>query len=370
MVTAGGSRIEPSKSFLSTSRAKGIRVRIYPSPLRAIISKLLGACVLVLLVVTDVPMFRAQSREGQPGQIPQTGSSLEFVHHFVEANGVRLHYVVVGHGEPVLLLPGWPESWYAWRSVMAILAASGRQVYALDPRGYGDSEKPASGYDLATSAEDIHAFIVATGLTRPGGIDIVGHDLGTWIAYAHADAHPEDVHRLVVSEAALPALDSTSNIPDDSTNIKTWHFAFNRLDDLPEILVQGHERAYLTWLFSNKSFRTWQIDPVSLDEYLRVFLIPGTARADFAYYREAFSRTGLDQMKLRTGHKLAMPVLAIGGEGGVGLGMLHTMQRVGENVRGRELLGCGHYLPDECPNEFTTAILDFWREENSASDSR
>ncbi len=296
--------------------------------------------------------------------------SQEFVHHSVVANGVRLHYVTLGQGEPVLLLPGWPESWYAWRAVMPELAKSGRQVYALDPRGYGDSAKPAAGYDLATSAEDIHAFIAAVGLARPGGIDIVGHDLGTWIAYAHADAHPEDVRRLVVSEATIPEATPMAGIPDDALNVKTWHFAFNRLEDLPELLVQGHERAYLTWLFENKAIHTWQIDPTALDEYVRVFGIPGTARADFAYYREALSSSGLAAMKGRLSRKLAMPVLALGGEGGVGLGMLHSMQIAAQNATGGTLDGCGHYLPEECPVDFTKAVLAFWQSTASAPKSR
>ena len=178
---------------------------------------------------------------------------------------------------------------------------------------------------------------------------------------SHADAHPEDVRRLVVSEATIPGALPTSGFPDDATNIKTWHFAFNRLNDLSELLVQGHERAYLSWLFSNKVVKIWQIDPASLDEYVRVFTIPGTARADFAYYHEVFSTEGLAQMKARLGRKLRMPVLALGGEGGVGLGMLHSMQTAGPDVRGGEFKGCGHYLPEECPVEFTGAVLDFWK---------
>ncbi len=204
-----------------------------------------------------------------------------FEHHSVLANGVRLHYVSAGEGEPVLLIPGWPQSWYAWRFVMKDLAAAGRRVVAVDPRGFGDSEKPARGYDLLTAADDIHAFIQAAGLARPGGIDVVSHDVGTWIAYSHASAYPHDVRRLVLSEASIPGTTPPSGPPGDAANVKTWHFGFNRLDDLPEILVQGHERAYLTWLFANKSMRGWQFDSSAIDEYVRVFSAPGAARAGF-----------------------------------------------------------------------------------------
>lgn len=288
-------------------------------------------------------------------------ASLGFQDHAVTANGIRLHYVTVGEGEPVLLLPGWPQSWYAWRWVMKTLAGSGRKVYALDPRGFGDSDKPATGYDLETAANDVHAFIQALGLSAPGGVDILSHDVGTWIAYAHASAYPKDVHRLVLSEALIPGTAPPPATPTDGQNVKSWHFGFNRLNDLPEMLVAGHERAYLTWLFSNKSVRSWMIDPVALDEYVRVFSAPGAARAGFEYYRQAFSETGQAQLGERVRHKLGMPVLTIGGQGSLGASMLKNVQPLAVRAEGVVLDGCGHYLPEECHLEFAKAVSDFWR---------
>ncbi|HEY0687294.1 MAG TPA: alpha/beta hydrolase [Steroidobacter sp.] len=289
-------------------------------------------------------------------------ASFGFADHSVIANGVRLHYVTVGKGEPVLLLPGWPQSWYAWRFVMKDLAASGREVYALDPRGFGDSEKPAGGYDLATASDDVHAFIQAAGLARASGIDIVSHDVGSWIAYAHASAHPEDVRSLVLSEALIPWTAPAAATPSDAQNTRSWHFGFNRLNDLPEILVQGHERAYLAWLFANKSVRGWTIDPAALDEYVRVFSLPGAARAGFDYYREAFNASGMSQMKARLGRKLPMPILTLGADGSLGPNMRLNLQPLAENVRGEVIANCGHYLLEECPSEFTRAVADFWRQ--------
>jgi pimeloyl-ACP methyl ester carboxylesterase len=284
-------------------------------------------------------------------------------HRTVSANGIRLHYVIAGQGEPVLLLPGWPQTWFAYRHMIPLVVAAGRQVYVLDPRGLGDSEKPATGYDLDTAAEDVHAFIQAAGLARPGGIDIVGHDVGTFIAYALAWAHPADVRRLVLSEAAFPAVTAITGIPSDAANVKTWHFAFNRLRDLPEILVSGRERAYLTWLFTNKSVRASAFDQKAIDEYVRAFSAPGAARAGFDYYRALFSEAGLARMKARATQKLTMPVLAVGGEGGMGEAMLNAMQSVCNNVTGGEIKNCGHYLADECPSEFAQLIIDFWRKQ-------
>lgn len=277
-------------------------------------------------------------------------------------NGVRLHYAVVGQGEPVLLLHGWPESWIAWRHVMPLLAKSGRRVWAIDLRGFGDSDKPASGYELDNIARDLHEFIRAQRLADGGrGVDVVAHDIGSWAGHALAADYPADIRRLVLSEALLPALaPAATGVPDEAANLRTWHFAFNRLDDLPEILVRGREREYLTFLFETKSVRRWRIDGPTLDEYVRQFAAPGAARAGFDYYRVNYSATGLAQARVRGDKPLPMPVLAVGASGGVSGALLKTLQTVAADVQGVVLDDCGHFLPDECPDEFVHAITAFW----------
>ena len=185
-----------------------------------------------------------------------TASSTDFRHGTVAANGVRLHYVERGDGPPVLLLPGWPQSWYAWRHVMVRLAAAGRRVIAVDPRGMGDSERPATGYDLATVAADIHAFAAGLGLLDNGPIDVAGHDVGAWIGYAYAADWPGDVRRLAMMDALVPGFSSPrTDLSPEEANLRAWHFGFNRLDDLPETLIAGRERAFLTWLFRAKAVK-------------------------------------------------------------------------------------------------------------------
>lgn len=289
----------------------------------------------------------------------------DVAHHMVRVDGVRFHYVTAGSGEPVVLLPGWPESWIAWRRVVPLLVAAGRAVTVLDPRGFGDSDKPAGGYDLDTAAGDLHGFLAATGIARSGGVDIVAHDVGTWIALAHAAAFPGEVRRLVVTESAIPGVSpyGPPGVPSEAINLKSWQFPFNRLIDLPEILVQGHERDYLSWIFATKSTRAYAIEPAALDEYVRVFAAPGGARAGFDWYRAAFSPEGLAQAKLRATRRLPMPVLALGGKDGVGDGLRATVATLGDHVTGGGIgEGCGHFLPEECPEELTAAILAFWRE--------
>src|SRR5579862_1912846 len=297
-----------------------------------------------------------------------TTSAASIEHHIAKIGDVRFHYVTAGTGEPVLLLPGWPESWIAWRKVLPLLVSAGRRVIILDPRGFGESDKPAGGYDLDTAARDLHDFLAATGLTPAGGLDVIAHDVGTWIAHAHAVSYPAEVKRLVLTESNIPGVTSFASpgIPSEAINLKSWQFAFNRLNDLPEILVQGHEREYLAWIFATKSFRSYAIEAAALDEYARQYSVPGAMRAGFAWYRANFDAAGLEQAKARAAKRLTMPVLALGGSEGVGDALRATVATIGDRVQGGAIMGadgagCGHFLPEECPNELTDAVLKFWQ---------
>jgi pimeloyl-ACP methyl ester carboxylesterase len=298
----------------------------------------------------------------------QTATKTEPIeHHIAKIDGTRYHYVTAGTGDPVLLLPGWPESWIAWRKVLPLLVSAGRRVVILDPRGFGESDKPADGYDLDTAARDLHRFLEATNQTPPGGIDVIAHDVGTWIAHAHAVTYPADVRRLVMTEVLIPSLipAPAGAIPTEAVNLKSWQFAFNRLNDLPEILVEGHERAYLTWIFATKSTRSYAIDPAAIDEYTRQYSAPGAMRAGFGWYRANFNAAGLAQAQARAAKRLTMPVLALGGSDGVGDALRATIAPLGDRVQGGAITGategCGHFLPEECPDELTEAVLKFWQ---------
>ena len=285
----------------------------------------------------------------------------QFHHAAVVIKGVRLHFVEGGSGPPILLLPGWPQSWYAWRHVMPLLAKAGRRVIALDPRGMGDSDRPASGYDMRTVAAELHDFVEALNLTSNGPVDIVGHDLGTWIAHAYAADWPGDVKRLAVFDAALPGITPPppAGIPSAEANVRTWHLAFNRLDDLPEILLRGRERELLTWLFRAKAIRSWTITPTDLDEYVRVNAAPGATRATLSYQRHYLGPEGIAHSRARAERKLTMPVLAVGAESGGGATVLDTMRLIAADVRGSVLAGCGHYVAEEAPRAVAEQIIRF-----------
>lgn len=305
-----------------------------------------------------------QSSETRPADVVPFDAAAfwrRFRHGDQTVGGVRLHYVEGGEGEPMLLLPGWPQSWYAWRHVMPRLVDAGRRVIALDPRGVGDSDRPSAGYDLVTVAREVHGFVQALGLTDGGPVDVVGHDLGTWIGHAFAADWPADVRRLAVLDAALPGISQLgAGVPSDQANVKSWHLAFNRLDDLPELLIRGREREWLTWLFANKALRPWVITAADLEEYVRVNAAPGALRAAFSYYRAMLSEEGLAQTRARAARRLAAPVLALGAEGGVGAVLVETMRAAASNVEGMVLKSCGHYMPEERPEAVARALLEFF----------
>jgi alpha-beta hydrolase superfamily lysophospholipase len=138
--------------------------------------------------------YTAAAQQEQPTGISFKMDNVTFSHNTASVNGIQMHYVIGGHGDPVVLLHGWPETWYAWHKVMPALAKN-YTVIAPDLRGLGDSSKPPTGYDGKTVAEDIHQLVTQLGFKR---IFIVGHDVGSQPAYSYAAAHPTEVRKLVI----------------------------------------------------------------------------------------------------------------------------------------------------------------------------
>ncbi|MBK0032354.1 alpha/beta hydrolase [Erwinia sp. S43] len=285
-----------------------------------------------------------------------------FRHGHIRVGEIKMHYVEGGEGEPILLIPGWPQSWYTWRYVMDDLVKAGRRVIALDPRGMGDSDAPLDGYDLTTTAADIHGFVTAMKLTERGPIDVAGHDVGAWIGYAYAADWPQDIRKIALLDALIPGLSvPRSDLPSEEIALRNWHFAFNRLHDLPEILISGREEAFLTWFFRAKSQNTSAIAAEDIAFYARQMAVPGILRAAGCYYRAAYGAEGLAANRQRAETQLAMPVRVFGAERSVGATMLEALKPLGNDVTGVVVEGAGHYLPEETGPRIARELEAFFR---------
>ena len=271
--------------------------------------------------------------------------------------GLRLHYVTAGSGQRnVVLLHGFPETWWQWHHILPPLADAGFRVVAPDYRGAGDSWRPAGGYDKFTMASDIHRLLRGhLHIAEP--VALIGHDIGLMIAYAYAQAYRNDVSHLVVMDAPLPGTAVFDRLRSDP---RVWHFAFHNARDVAEMLVAGRERSYLQAFFNARIFDPSAISERDLDIYALAYAASGAMRAGFELYR-AFDRDSEDNRNaLKRNGKLTVPVLAVGGTTSTsGPVVEEMMHEVAETVTGLRVPRSAHWIAEENPLAFTEALLKF-----------
>ena len=269
---------------------------------------------------------------------------------------IRIHYRRAGQGPPMVLLHGYPQTGHMWRKVMPALAER-FTVVAPDLRGYGDSDRPAAGYDKRTMAQDVVDVIQALGL---GPVVLVGHDRGARVAHRLALDHGASLTRLVLLDIA-PTYDVFATTNQASARVR-WHWFFHQVPDLPEALTAGREDIYLRFMY-----RAWAYDPAAIEEeavqeYLRCFRQAGAMRAAFDDYRAGatidLEHDGADRDK-----KIAVPALVLWGESArtaQAADMLGVWRaRCASTVEGRAVTDCGHFIPEEQPAAVIDAILKF-----------
>jgi pimeloyl-ACP methyl ester carboxylesterase len=290
------------------------------------------------------------SVSGAP-RLPE-GFTGTFASRYIDTGGLRQHVVTGGDGPPLLLVHGWPQTWYAWRLVMPALARD-FSVVAPDQRGCGLSGKPQDGYDTGTLAGDLMALMDALG---HGRFAVAGHDTGMWIGYALAADHPDRVDRLAVAETPLPGVSPSPPLfAPARLNNALWHFAFNRLGEVNDQLVAGREEIYFGWQFATKAARKLPGDAVR--HYIDTLTDPGALHASFAIYR-ALDAT-IAQNQQRKERPLTLPVLAIGGQYSLGEQVAGTMKLAAGDVQTLVVPGCAHWVPEEAPGEMLAALTAF-----------
>jgi haloacetate dehalogenase len=269
--------------------------------------------------------------------------------------GNRIHYRRLGQGPGMVLLHGYPQTGHMWRKVMPALATR-FTVVAPDLRGYGDSDKPPSGYDKRTMAADIADVIRALGLAP---VVLVGHDRGARVAHRFALDHPALLTHLVLLDIA-PTYDVFERTDAQSARAR-WHWFFHQVRDLPEALTAGREDVYLRHCYAAWALNPAAIEEEAVAEYVRCFRLPGAMRAGFEDYR-AGATTDIEQDGADRDKKIKAPTLVLWGLGGRATqapDMLAVWRPRCERVEGYGVPDCGHFIPEEKPIAVIDAIMKF-----------
>ncbi|MEV0072894.1 MULTISPECIES: alpha/beta fold hydrolase [unclassified Amycolatopsis] len=274
-------------------------------------------------------------------------------HHHADLGDVRLHYVTAGHGEPVVLLHGWPQTWFCWRHVLPLLAGD-FTIVAPDLRGLGDSSRRAGGYDTRTVASDIDRLMREE--LRAERFHVMGHDWGGLVAYALAAHFPGPVRTLTIVDVAIPGDGS----PGINQGGRRWHHEFHRTPGLPEALIAGREELYLGWFYDHYGHRADVITAEDRVEYLRTYTRPETLSAGFEYYR-AIDQDARDNAARAAEQRVDVPVLAVGGASGWGRGaeVEASVSRLADDVTGAVVAEAGHWVPEEQPGELVRLFREF-----------
>lgn len=270
---------------------------------------------------------------------------------YATVNGVRLHYVIAGSGDPVLLLHGWPETWYAWRKVIPVLATR-FTVVAPDMRGYGDSERPVDGYDKVTVATDLHELMRSLGFAR---IHLVAQDMGGPVGFAYAASFPADVRDFAFIESAVPGFGLEASM--DVAHGGSWHMGFNMAEGISELLVAGRERAFVEYFYRRGTLHRDALTQADIDEYARSYEAGGLV-ASFKYYRTLLDDAKVNREKLAV-QALTLPVLSLAAEKGFGDLSHASIAQVADQVERQTIAEAKHFLVQDQPQAATEAILSF-----------
>jgi pimeloyl-ACP methyl ester carboxylesterase len=279
----------------------------------------------------------------------------QVTHHHVEVNGTHLHYVDSRtSGSPVLLVHGFPETWWAFHELIPLLA-TGHRVFAVDLRGFGDSDNEPGEYGSTVSAEDLHQLIAHLDV---GPVHVTGQDISGGTVFRLAATHPQDVLSFTAIETGLAGFGAEGLA--DVTSGGAWYIGVLVTPGIPEMLLTGREREFFgQHLFPAMTAVQGAITPTDIEEFVRTYSRPGGFRGAIGLYRSMLHE-GADIAALASAHPLSVPALAVGAGGGDFTAKTVAQVTAGE-VRSVLLDGVGHYAAMEAPKELAAAVLDFYR---------
>lgn len=285
-------------------------------------------------------------------------------HQFVQTNGIRLHCVCQGEGELVILLHGFPEFWYSWRHQIPVLAKHFK-VVAPDLRGYNDSDKPDSGYDIDTLMADVRGLITALGYAKA---HIVAHDWGGVIAWHLAQRFPQVVNRLAVLNCPHPQRLFQELVTNLDQLRRSWYFLGFQVPWLPEWLIHRNLDEFVRRVFQEQAIRKGAFSSRDIEIYQAALAKPGVLTAAINYYRAAFSLAQLPKLFSQVATPITAPTLLLWGEDDFALSKTLT-EDTERFVHAPFLLKfisqCGHWIQQEAPQTVNRELLTFLRAEEA-----
>jgi len=272
-----------------------------------------------------------------------------FKHQTATVNGINIHYVTGGSGEPLLLVHGFGQNWYMWNRLLPELGKH-FTVIAPDLPGVGESSKPSSGYDKKTLAATLHGLIEQLHLPV---INLAGHDIGLMVAYAYAVQYPGEVKKLALMDALLPGVEPVWS----QVKASAWWFGFFAFPASGE-LVAGREQLFLTNFWPQVGHVPNPFTKEEVAEFVRAYAVKDGTKGSFGWFA-AFEQDAKDnQAFMKT--KLKMPLLAMGGEYFGAAFLEQHCKLVAENVTGSNIKGAGHWLVQENTQQVQHDLLDFF----------
>ncbi|WP_057936149.1 alpha/beta fold hydrolase [Algoriphagus resistens] len=270
---------------------------------------------------------------------------------FQKVNDINLHYVLGGSGEPLLLLPGWPQTWWSFRHIMTALAEK-YTVIVVDLRGMGDSDKPVEGYSKRNMAGDINELTLALGYDR---VHVAGHDIGANVAYSFAVNHPEKTNKLILLDTPPPE-ENMYRLPmlPVGAPVYPWWVAFNQVDDLPVQLLEGRFGLLLDHLLDKLLINKEAINDFDRSVYLQHYNKKENIRASNAWYQTFVQ----DISEQKTYPKIKAPTKGMASSAGFGI-LDDFLSRNVLEYEMMEIEGAGHFLHEEKPEQIVKAISEF-----------
>ncbi|MEL7086181.1 MAG: alpha/beta hydrolase [Cyanobacteria bacterium P01_A01_bin.3] len=279
-------------------------------------------------------------------------------HAFANTNGIRMHYVTQGEGDLVVLLHGFPEFWYSWRHQIPALARRFR-VVVPDLRGYNDSDKPESGYDIDTLTDDVRGLVTALGERTA---IVVAHDWGGAIAWHWAQQFPEQVGKLVVLNSPHPACFRRELLSNADQLRRSWYMFLMQMPLLPEWMVQLNLGNVVKQVFQDTAIRKGAFSKADLAAYKTALSKPKALTSAMNYYRQLFHWRQVQRWLTHPIHQIKAPTMLIWGEEDFALSRKLTENMESfftRKLRLEFIQDCGHWTQQEAPQTVNRLLLDF-----------